>query len=140
MNSELAALESVLPQAVAALAVGGRIAVLAYHSLEDRLVKQVLAAGARETAPPGLPVVPEEYQPRLRLLTRGADKPTEAEIAATGAPPRPGSAPPNGSGTPGRLSHEPGRWSARRHERGSSSIGRALQRASTPLCEIALAP
>ena len=76
VNAELAALESVLPQAVAALAVGGRIAVLAYHSLEDRLVKQVLAAGARETAPPGLPVVPEEYQPRLRLLTRGADKPS----------------------------------------------------------------
>lgn len=81
VNRELAALESVLPQAVAALALGGRIAVLAYHSLEDRLVKQVLAAGARETAPPGLPVVPEEYQPRLKLLTRGAAKPTEAEIA-----------------------------------------------------------
>ncbi|HEY5981634.1 MAG TPA: 16S rRNA (cytosine(1402)-N(4))-methyltransferase RsmH [Microlunatus sp.] len=81
VNAELAALESVLPQAVAALALGGRIAVLAYHSLEDRLVKQVLAAGARETAPPGLPVVPEEYQPRLRLLTRGAAKPSEAEIA-----------------------------------------------------------
>jgi 16S rRNA (cytosine1402-N4)-methyltransferase len=81
VNQELVALESVLPQAVAALALGGRIAVLAYHSLEDRLVKQVLAAGARETAPPGLPVVPEEYQPRLRLLTRGAAKPTDAEIA-----------------------------------------------------------
>lgn len=81
VNHELAALESVLPQAVAALAVGGRIAVLAYHSLEDRLVKQVLAAGAQETAPPGLPVVPEQYQPRLRLLTRGAQKPTEDEVA-----------------------------------------------------------
>ena len=81
VNAELDALESMLPQAVAALAVGGRIAVLAYHSLEDRLVKQVLAAGARDTAPPGLPVVPEEHQPRLRLLTRGAQRPTEDEVA-----------------------------------------------------------
>jgi 16S rRNA (cytosine1402-N4)-methyltransferase len=79
VNHELSALEAVLPQAVAALAVGGRIAVLAYHSLEDRLVKQVLAAGSRDSAPPGLPVVPEEYQPRLRLLTRGAQKPSAAE-------------------------------------------------------------
>jgi len=70
-----------LPAAVAALAVGGRIAVLSYHSLEDRLVKQVLAAGATSTAPPGLPVVPERYQPRLRLLTRGAELPTEDEVA-----------------------------------------------------------
>jgi 16S rRNA (cytosine1402-N4)-methyltransferase len=82
VNHELEALAAVLPQAVAALAVGGRIAVLAYHSLEDRLVKQVLAAGARDTAPPGLPVVPEEHQPRLRLLTRGAEKPSPAEVAA----------------------------------------------------------
>ena len=82
VNHELDALESALPQAVAALALGGRIAVLAYHSLEDRLVKQVLAAGARDTAPAGLPVVPEEHQPRLRLLTRGARRPADAEVAA----------------------------------------------------------
>ncbi|MFD1832003.1 16S rRNA (cytosine(1402)-N(4))-methyltransferase RsmH [Streptomyces desertarenae] len=81
VNGELAVLERALPAAVAALAVGGRIAVLSYHSLEDRLVKQVLAAGAATTAPPGLPVVPERYQPRLRLLTRGAELPTEEEVA-----------------------------------------------------------
>ena len=52
VNGELAALESLLPDAVAALAVGGRIAVLAYHSLEDRLVKQLLA---RRGAGPGPP-------------------------------------------------------------------------------------
>ena len=55
--------------------------MLSYHSLEDRLVKQVFAAGAASTAPPGLPVVPEQYQPRLKLLTRGAELPTEEEIA-----------------------------------------------------------
>jgi 16S rRNA (cytosine1402-N4)-methyltransferase len=81
VNGELAVLERAIPAAVAALAVGGRIAVLSYHSLEDRLVKQVFAAGAGNTAPPGLPVVPERYQPRLKLLTRGAELPTETEIA-----------------------------------------------------------
>ncbi|MBL1097031.1 16S rRNA (cytosine(1402)-N(4))-methyltransferase RsmH [Streptomyces coffeae] len=81
VNGELAILERAIPSAVAALAVSGRIAVLSYHSLEDRLVKQVFAAGARNTAPPGLPVVPERYQPRLKLLTRGAELPTEEEIA-----------------------------------------------------------
>ncbi len=82
VNAELEALEGVLPAAVAALAVGGRIAVLAYHSLEDRLVKQVLAAGARDTAPRDLPVVPPEHRPQLRLITRGAERPTAAEVAA----------------------------------------------------------
>jgi 16S rRNA (cytosine1402-N4)-methyltransferase len=81
VNGELAALESVLPSAVGALAVGGRIAVLAYHSLEDRPVKQVLAAGAADRAPRGLPVVPPELRAELELLTRGAQRPTEAEVA-----------------------------------------------------------
>ncbi|GAA1185073.1 16S rRNA (cytosine(1402)-N(4))-methyltransferase RsmH [Streptomyces hebeiensis] len=81
VNGELAILERAVPAAVASLAVGGRIAVLSYHSLEDRLVKQVFAAGAASSAPPGLPVVPERYQPRLELLTRGAELPTEEEIA-----------------------------------------------------------
>jgi 16S rRNA (cytosine1402-N4)-methyltransferase len=81
VNGELGALESALPSAVAALAIGGRIAVLAYHSLEDRLVKQLFALGAADTAPRDLPVVPEEYAPELRLLTRGADRPHPDEVA-----------------------------------------------------------
>ncbi|UNZ22081.1 16S rRNA (cytosine(1402)-N(4))-methyltransferase RsmH [Streptomyces sp. 891-h] len=81
VNGELTVLERALPAALDALAVGGRMAVLAYHSLEDRLVKQLFAAGSRNTAPAGLPVVPEQYQPRLRLLTRGAELPTDEEIA-----------------------------------------------------------
>ncbi|MFE6776121.1 16S rRNA (cytosine(1402)-N(4))-methyltransferase RsmH [Streptomyces sp. NPDC057702] len=81
VNGELRSVERAIPAAVSRLTVGGRIAVLAYHSLEDRLVKQVFAAGAANTAPPGLPVVPERYQPRLRLLTRGAELPTEEEVA-----------------------------------------------------------
>jgi 16S rRNA (cytosine1402-N4)-methyltransferase len=80
VNDELSVLERAVPAAVAALNVGGRIAVLSYHSLEDRLVKRVFAAESTSSAPPGLPVVPEEYQPRFRLLTRGAEPPSEDEV------------------------------------------------------------
>ncbi len=81
VNHELDSVEKAIPAAVKALAVGGRVVVLSYQSLEDRIVKGVFAAGAATTAPPGLPVVPEKYQPRLKLLTRGAELPTEEEVA-----------------------------------------------------------
>jgi 16S rRNA (cytosine1402-N4)-methyltransferase len=82
VNGELEALRRALPAALDALAVGGRIVVLAYHSLEDRLVKQALAAGAADTTPPGLPVQLADARPRFRLLTRGAERPSAAEVAA----------------------------------------------------------
>jgi 16S rRNA (cytosine1402-N4)-methyltransferase len=81
VNDELGVLRRAIPAAIDSLAVGGRIVVMSYHSLEDRMVKQELAARARSTAPEGLPVVPEEYQPELRLVTRGAEKASESEIA-----------------------------------------------------------
>jgi 16S rRNA (cytosine1402-N4)-methyltransferase len=82
VNGELEALRQALPAALDAVAVGGRIVVLAYHSLEDRLVKQALAAAAADTTPPGLPVPLASGRPRFRLLTRGAERPTAAEVAA----------------------------------------------------------
>jgi 16S rRNA (cytosine1402-N4)-methyltransferase len=82
VNGELEALRLALPAALDAVAVGGRIVVLAYHSLEDRLVKQAFAASAADATPPGLPVMLAAARPRFRLLTRGAERPTEAEVAA----------------------------------------------------------
>ncbi|WP_169944825.1 16S rRNA (cytosine(1402)-N(4))-methyltransferase RsmH [Microbispora sp. H11081] len=80
VNGELSALEHALPAALDALALGGRVVVLAYHSLEDRLTKRVLAARTRDTSPPGLPVYLEAHQPRFRLLTRGAELPDDDEV------------------------------------------------------------
>ncbi len=84
VNGEMSALASVAPVAVAALATGGRIAALSYHSLEDRIIKRALAAAAHPERnpdiPPGLPIAAPE--PALKLLTRGAERPSEPEVAA----------------------------------------------------------
>ncbi|MCA0143582.1 16S rRNA (cytosine(1402)-N(4))-methyltransferase RsmH [Blastococcus sp. LR1] len=82
VNDELGALERALPAAIDALAVGGRIAVITFHSLEDRIVKQTLAAEAADRTPPGLPVPLPEYGPVLKLLTRGGEAPGEDEVSA----------------------------------------------------------
>jgi 16S rRNA (cytosine1402-N4)-methyltransferase len=82
VNHELEAWAAALPAAVDALAVGGRVAVLSYHSLEDRIAKQTLAAGARGTTPEGLPVELPEHTAYLRLLTRGAEEAGPQEQAA----------------------------------------------------------
>jgi 16S rRNA (cytosine1402-N4)-methyltransferase len=81
VNRELEALETAVPAAIDAVRVGGRVVVLSYHSLEDRIVKRAFADRARDTSPPDLPVPLPSHAPTLRVLTRGAEAPTEAEIA-----------------------------------------------------------
>ncbi|MGB3761579.1 MAG: 16S rRNA (cytosine(1402)-N(4))-methyltransferase RsmH [Ornithinimicrobium sp.] len=81
VNRELSVWNRALPRALDVLPTGGRIAVMSYHSLEDRITKQALAAGASSSAPPGFPVELPEQRPWLRLLTRGAEKATPQEIS-----------------------------------------------------------
>jgi 16S rRNA (cytosine1402-N4)-methyltransferase len=81
VNDELGVLRRAIPAALDAIAVGGRVVVMSYQSLEDRMVKQAIVERTRSRAPEGLPVVPEEYLPQMRSLTRGAEKATASEIA-----------------------------------------------------------
>ncbi len=81
VNAELDVWGRALAVAIARLAVGGRLAVLAYHSLEDRPTKRAFAAGATSTTPPGLPVELPEHAPVLRQLTRGAEEAGSQEQA-----------------------------------------------------------
>lgn len=80
VNGELDAVRAAVPAALKALTVGGRMVVLAYHSLEDRITKQAMAALAHDTTPAGLPVQLPEHGPQLRLLTRGSEPASEDEI------------------------------------------------------------
>jgi len=80
VNSELSVLERAIPQSLNALNAGGRIVVLSYHSLEDKIVKNAFAAVSTSRTPIDLPITPEK--PDFELLVRGNEKPTDAEVAS----------------------------------------------------------
>ena len=82
VNEELESLEQALPVAFRLLSPGGRLAVISFHSLEDRIVKRFFVAQARGcTCPPDLPVCVCGKEPTLRLVTRKAVRPSPAETA-----------------------------------------------------------
>jgi 16S rRNA (cytosine1402-N4)-methyltransferase len=81
VNDELNAFEDALQDSIELLDIGGRIAVITFHSLEDRACKNILKkASTGPELPPGLPVIPEEYKPELKLITRKPIVPTDNEL------------------------------------------------------------
>src|SRR4051812_493884 len=83
VNDELSSLEAALPAALAMLRPGGRLAVIAFHSLEDRIVKQFLRDKERGcTCPPDFPVCVCGHEPELRAIERRPIRPSAAEVAA----------------------------------------------------------
>ena len=80
VNAELESLRHAIPAALAALRPGGRITVMAYQSLEDRIVKGQFAAATASRTPPGLPVELPGYGPEFVALTRGAERADSEEI------------------------------------------------------------
>ena len=81
VNEELSVLTRAIPAALNSIGVQGRVVVMSYHSLEDKIVKAAFTAGTRSSAPVGFPVELEEHKPYLKTLTRGTEAPTDQEIA-----------------------------------------------------------
>jgi len=82
VNQELEILERAVPAAISALGLGGRLLVLSYHSLEDRIVKQALVQAASSSAPLELPFELPEHAPILKLVVKGAEQASVEEIAS----------------------------------------------------------
>lgn len=81
VNAELEVLERAIPAALDILGLHGRVVVMSYQSLEDKIVKAAFARRCETLAPADLPVVPDHLLPQMRLVTRGAEKADEAERA-----------------------------------------------------------
>ncbi len=81
VNGELLTLTRAIPAALRVLSVGGRMVVLSYQSLEDRIVKSEFTSVSASRVPHDLPIVPAGSEPSYRLLTRGAEKASDEEIS-----------------------------------------------------------
>ncbi|GAC1378787.1 MAG: 16S rRNA (cytosine(1402)-N(4))-methyltransferase RsmH [Marmoricola sp.] len=81
VNDELGALRRAIPASLDHLDTGGRVVVMSYQSLEDRIVKRQFAERTASRVPHDLPVVPEGFEPEFRSITRGAEKASDEEIA-----------------------------------------------------------
>lgn len=82
VNDELGAAEESLQQSIEVIRVGGRVSVITFHSLEDRLCKTIFKeASSLPELPPGLPVIPKELMPAIKLVTRKPILPTDEELA-----------------------------------------------------------
>lgn len=81
VNDELKVFEEAIEDAISITKPGGRIAVITFHSLEDRICKTTFNKWSKgPELPPGLPIIPEEYKPKLKLVTRKPILPSEAEM------------------------------------------------------------
>jgi 16S rRNA (cytosine1402-N4)-methyltransferase len=123
VNGELIALESALTAALELLAPKGRLVVMSYQSLEDRIVKRAFAARAHSTGPVDLPVELPGTGPTLRLLTRGAESAGAAEVAVN-----PRAASVKLRAVERRDTHDPGSGAARERPRMSTTRGRGRSR------------
>lgn len=82
VNSELTVLKSVLPDAIDLLNKGGRMSVITFHSLEDRIVKQIFKKESEiDELVKGLPKIPEKYLPTIKLINKKPILPSEIEIS-----------------------------------------------------------
>ncbi len=81
VNDELGAIERAIPQALDRIVIGGRVVVMSFQSLEDRIVKEKFAEASTSKSPRELPIELPEYAAKFKLVFNSSEKPSEAEIA-----------------------------------------------------------
>ena len=82
VNDELGAADESIQQAIDLLAIGGRISVITFHSLEDRLTKQLFKEASTVEVPKGLPFIPDDLKPKMELVSRKPILPSKEELEA----------------------------------------------------------